>query len=127
MSFCTLVMSVIALPSAAFGARLKETVIAGNCPWCVMESASVVVSKCEKALNGTALLVIELVAPAEVAPPGPLNVLDRNAFAGGTNVLADGVNNGEPVSAFDPADVEPWPEEEDAGAPLWPAEEFDSI
>ena len=53
-------------------------------------------------------------------------VVDRNAFAGGVNVLADGVNNAEPVSALEPADVEPWPEEDDAGAPLCPAEEFAS-
>ena len=32
MSFCTLVIAVIAPPSAALGARLKETVIAGNWP-----------------------------------------------------------------------------------------------
>ena len=32
MSFCTLVMAEIAPPSAALGARLKETVMAGNCP-----------------------------------------------------------------------------------------------
>ena len=32
ISFCTLVIAEIAPPSAAFGARLKETVIAGNCP-----------------------------------------------------------------------------------------------
>jgi hypothetical protein len=53
-------------------------------------------------------------------------VLDRNAFTGGVNVFADGVNSAEPVSAFEPADVEPLPEEDDAGAPLCPAEEFDS-
>jgi hypothetical protein len=32
----------MAPPSAAFGARLKETVIAGNWPWWVIESGSVV-------------------------------------------------------------------------------------
>jgi hypothetical protein len=128
MSFCTFVISEIAPPNAAFGARLNETVIAGNCPWCVIESASVVVSKCEKALNGTALLVVELVAPADVAPLLELDVtvLDVSAFAGGVSVFADGVNNADPVSAFEPADVEPLPEEEEAAAPLWPADEFDS-
>src|SRR5260370_38612360 len=45
MSFWTLSMAVMAPPSAAFGARLNETGIDGNCPWCVIESGSVVVSK----------------------------------------------------------------------------------
>jgi hypothetical protein len=45
MLFCKLLMSEIALPSEACGARLNDTVIDGNCPWCVIESGSVVVSK----------------------------------------------------------------------------------
>jgi hypothetical protein len=126
MSCCTFVIDEIAPPKAAFGARLNETVMAGNCPWCVIESASVVVSKWEKALNGTALAVVELVVPAEVAPPATFDVLVRSAFGGGVSVFADGVNSAEPVSAFEPADVEPLPEDDDAGAPLCPAEEFDS-
>jgi hypothetical protein len=58
-----------------------------------MESASVVFSKCEKALRGTALLVAELVAPAEVAPllDDDVAVLAENAFPGGASVFADGV------------------------------------
>src|SRR5580698_8424662 len=67
MLFCSLSIFVIALPSDAFGARLNETVIDGNCPWCVIESGSVTVSKCEKALSGIALADVELVIPAELA------------------------------------------------------------
>ena len=42
-------------------------------------------SKCEKALSGTALLVAELVAPAELAPllDVAVEVLAESAFAGG--------------------------------------------
>ena len=32
MSCCTLSIAVMALPKAAFGARLNETVTEGNCP-----------------------------------------------------------------------------------------------
>ena len=126
MSFCTLVISVIAPPRAALAPRLKETVIAGNWPWWVIASGSVVVSKCEKALNGTALAKVELVAPAEVAPLLEVaeEVLDVSAFAGGVRVFAEGVKSGEVVIAFDPAEVEPF-EEEVAAAPLVPAAEFD--
>jgi hypothetical protein len=122
ISFCTFVISLIAPPSAAFGARLKDTVIAGNCPWCIIDSASVVVSKCENALNGTALLKVELVVPAEVAPllEFAFTVLDVSALIGGVNVFADAVNKTELVRAFDPADVEPLPDYEVAAAPVVP-------
>src|ERR1700677_3367087 len=102
MSFCALSTAVIALPSAAFRARLNDTVIAGNWPWCVTASGSVVFSKCAKALSGTALLVVELVAPAELAPT--LDVLAVSAFPGGVRVFADGVYRAELVSALDPAE-----------------------
>ena len=68
MSFCVLSTAVMASPSAALGERLNDTVIAGNWPWWLIESASVVFSKREKALSGTALLMAELVVPAEFAP-----------------------------------------------------------
>ena len=55
-SFCTFSTAVMALPSAPFSARLKETVTDGNWPWWVIESGSVVFSKWVKALSGTALL-----------------------------------------------------------------------
>ncbi len=45
----------MAEPSAAFGARLNETVAAGNCPWWVIESGWVVVWTLANALSGTAL------------------------------------------------------------------------
>ena len=67
ISFCTLSIAEMALPRAAFGARLNDAVIAGNWPWWVITSGSVVFSKCEKAANGTALLKVELEG-AEAAP-----------------------------------------------------------
>jgi hypothetical protein len=91
-----------------------------------MASGSVVVSKCVKALKGTALLKAELVAPAEVEPwlEADVTVLDVSAFTGGTSVFADGVKSGEVVIALEPADEEPLAPEE-AAAPLVPAAEFD--
>ncbi len=58
-----------------------------------MASDSVVFSKCENALRGTALLVAELVVPADVDPllDDAVVVADESAFCGGTSVLADGV------------------------------------
>jgi hypothetical protein len=82
----------MALPNAAFDARLNDTVIAGNCPWWLMESGSVVFSKWVNALSGTALLVAELVAPAEPAPVlDGAEVPGESAFVGGVRVFADGV------------------------------------
>ena len=47
----------MALPRAPLRARLKETVTERNCPWWVIESASLARSwMLVKALNGTALL-----------------------------------------------------------------------
>ena len=92
-----------------------------------MESASVVFSKCEKALNGTAALYAELVVPAEVAPllEVEFTVLDVSAFTGGVKVFADAVYKGEVVIALEPAEVEPLPEEEVAAAPVVPAADPD--
>ncbi len=92
-----------------------------------MESASVVVAKCENALNGTAELNAELVVPAEVAPllEFEFTVLHVSALTGGVNVFADAVNKGEVVIALDPADVEPLPEEELAPAPVVPVADPD--
>ena len=56
-----------------------------------------------------------------------MTLLEVSAFGGGASVFADGVNNADPVSAFEPADVEPLPDEDEAGAPLCPAEEFASM
>jgi hypothetical protein len=121
MLFCSVSMVVMALPSDAFGARLKETVIDGNCPWCVMESGSVVVSKWEKALRGMALLGVELVIPAELAPLVDAVVPAAMTRAGGAMVFALGVYRVDAVSAFEPADVEPLPDDVEAPAPVVPA------
>src|ERR1700732_5237642 len=97
-AFCASSTAVMALPSAALGARLNETVIAGNCPWWLIESASVVFSKCEKALSGTALLMAELGAPAEDAPLFDVEaVVGVSAFAGGARVFAAGVYSADEV------------------------------
>src|ERR1700722_1394499 len=103
----------MALPRAAPGARLEETVLGGNCHWWLMERDWVLVSKCEKALNGTALLKAELVTLLpEAADEAPA----VRALAGDERVLADGVKSAEVVRALEPADVEPLPVEL-AGAP----------
>src|SRR5580704_8177030 len=86
MSFCTFSTTEMASPSEAFSARLNETVIAGNCPWWLIESGSVVFSKWQNALNGTSLLMAELFEPAEPAPV--LTTFADKAFEGGAKVLA---------------------------------------
>src|SRR3984957_12540141 len=126
-SFSTLSTAVIASPSEAFGASLNDTVMAGNWPWGLMESASVVFSKCEKALNGTALLMVELVPPVEFAPV--LDVEDafgESAFAGGARLFADGVYFAEVVSALDPAAEAPEDANKvEAPLPVAPADALD--
>src|ERR1035441_2400206 len=127
MSFCTLSTTAMASPSAAFGTRLNDTVMAGNWPWWLMESASVVFSKCEKALSGTALLVAELVMPAEFAPLLDVEeALAGRLFPGGAMEFADGVYSDEVVSAFDPAaDAPEDANEEEAPAPVAPEDALD--
>ena len=58
-----------------------------------MARDSVVFSKCAIALSGTALLVAELVAPADPAPllEFAVAVLAVRALAGGARLLAAGV------------------------------------
>lgn len=92
-----------------------------------MESGSVVFSKCEKAPSGTALLIVELVVPAEFAPVlGPVEALGESAFAGGASVFADGVYGAEAVSALDPAEDDPEDaNEDDAPVPVAPADVLD--
>ena len=93
-----------------------------------MESASVVFSKCENALSGTALLLAELVAPAELAPllDEALEALVESAFAGGARVFAAGVYCAEAVSAFDPAEEDPEDaKDEEAPAPVAPEDALD--
>jgi hypothetical protein len=58
-----------------------------------MDNGSVVVSKCENALKGTALLKAELVVPAEFAPELVLLlvVVVVRTLAGGVSALDEGV------------------------------------
>src|ERR1700720_1891264 len=85
-SCCTLVIAVIALPSAAFGAKLKETVTAGDCPRGLMEKDSDVRSKWVNALSGTALLICELLLVfAELVPVPFVVVLGESALEGVVN------------------------------------------
>ena len=57
-----------------------------------MTSGSVAVSKWEKALSGTALAMMELVGPADVAPwLAVVATLGVSALIGGARVAADGV------------------------------------
>ncbi len=92
-----------------------------------MESASVVFSKCEKALSGTALLMAELGAPAEFAPVLDVEeALGERTFAGGARVFAAGEYRAEVVSALDPAEAAPEDaNEEEAPVPVAPADALD--
>src|SRR6202035_4321137 len=105
-SFSTVSTAVMASPSAPFGARLNDTVIAGNCPWWFMESGSVVFTKYENALKGTALLAFELVVVAAVTDLFALaaELFGDSAFVGGVREFDDGVYFAVVVRAFDPAD-----------------------
>jgi hypothetical protein len=81
-----------------------------------------------KALNGTAPLIAELVAPAEAAPllDAAAELLAVSAFAGGVRVAADGVYCAELVSAFDPAEDEPEDAKEvEAPVPVAPTDALD--
>src|ERR1700680_2995119 len=106
MSFCTLVTESMAPPSEAPGAMLKETVTEGNCPWWVMESGSVVVSKWAMALSGTALLGVELLVPAALTPC-VVPLTGAITRAGAVIVPAEGVYAADSVMAFEPAGEEP--------------------
>ena len=93
-----------------------------------MASDSVVFSKCAKALSGMALLVAELVVPAEPAPllDVAVEVLAESALAGGVRVFAAGVYSAEVVRPFDPAEDDPEDaKEEEAPAPLAPEDALD--
>ena len=78
-------------------------------------------------LSGTALLVAELVAPAEAAPLLDEAVeLVESAFAGGARVLAAGVYCAEAVSALEPAEDDPEDaKEEEAPVPVAPDDALD--
>ena len=89
-----------------------------------MDSGSVAVSKCENALNGTALLSAELVVPAEAAPVLAVVEVD-SAFVGAVSTFDEGVYWAVLVRAFDPAEAELDDENDvDAPAPLAPEDAF---
>jgi hypothetical protein len=73
------------------------------------------------------LLIVELVAPAELAPlVDAVDVLGESAFAGGASVFADGVYSAELVSALEPAADAPEEANEDAApAPVAPEDALD--
>jgi len=66
------------------------------------------------------LLGVELVIPAEFAPFVDAVVPAVSTRVAGVSVFADGVYSVDAVCAFDPADVDPFPEDVDAPAPLVP-------
>ena len=83
--------------------------MAGNCPWWLMESDSVVFSKCAKALSGTALLEAEPEGAVD-APPlleAVVEAFAESALTGGARLLADGVYIAEVVRALEPAEDAP--------------------
>ena len=93
--------------------------MAGNCPWWLIESSSVVVAKWAKALSGTSLLSDEL--PAEIVLAVVFAIL--SALVGAVSVLVAAVYCAVPVRAFDPAEDEPEAENEVAApAPVAPEE-----
>src|SRR5271169_4097832 len=96
----TLLTAVIALPSAALGARLNDTVTEGNCPWRLMESGDWVRSKRVNAPSGTAFAELDLLVAFEVlAPVAPTPAL--MALFGGMRTPEEGVYFTGVVSAFE--------------------------
>ena len=88
-----------------------------------MDSGSVVFSKCEKAPNGTALLMVEVAAATLLEVE---ELLAARAFTGGVRVFADGVYFAEVVRALDPAEDDPEDaNEEEAPVPVAPADALD--
>jgi hypothetical protein len=77
----------------------------------LIERYSDLVSKCENAPRGTALLFTELLATAELAALLELvaDALEVRAFGGGERVFGDAVYSAEVVKALEPAEVEPFP------------------
>ncbi len=112
MSLAVLLMSSMASPSEALGARLKETVTEGNWPWWLIDSDSVPGSMWANAVKGTALLKVELVVVlAELELPAAL-APRAMAFCGGVSTPEDGVKRAPVVVAFDPAVAEAEAEKE---------------
>jgi hypothetical protein len=67
-----------------------------------------------------ALLGVELVAPAELAPLVDAVVPAVITRCAGVSVPDVGVYSVDSVCAFDPADVDPFPDDVEAPAPLVP-------
>src|SRR5579863_10114903 len=117
-------ISVIALPSDASGARLKETVTEGNCPWWLIESASVMGTAAVKALRGITFAPTDAVSVLgvvpEVVPPvadEPLvEIAPASTLAGWVRTPEVGVYFTDVVTAFDPAAAEA-DEEKEVAAP----------
>jgi hypothetical protein len=104
---------------------LNDTVTDGNCPWWLIESASVVIDACVNALSGIAFaptdeVVVFAVVPAVVPPlaedvPCAL-VVPASTLVGAVLTPEEGVYFTELVVAFDPAEDEA-DEENDVTAP----------
>ena len=95
----TLLISFIAVPKAACGARLKDTVTAGNWPWWLIESASVVGVIVANVLSGTELLP----AAAVLALAVPIAVAPARTLLGVVKSPEEGVYLTPPVRALEPA------------------------
>src|SRR5260370_10059410 len=70
MSRCACSIAFVASPKEPFGARLKEIVTAGNCPWCVTARGALRVSKWLNVLSGTAAPLTVVVAMGLAEPVG---------------------------------------------------------
>src|SRR6516164_8243497 len=122
ISSTTLLISLMAVPSDACGAKLNETVTAGNWPWWLMESASVVGAMLAKVLRGTAFAAVELVRVLVV----PMAVVVPITLFGVVISPEDGVYLTPAVSAFEPAAADADDENDvTAPAPVALAEAFD--
>src|SRR5260370_9934419 len=74
MSRCACLIAFVASPKEPFGARLKEIVTAGNCPWCVTARGALRVSKWLNVLSGTAAPLTVVVAMGLAEPVGAAGV-----------------------------------------------------
>src|SRR5271155_5309433 len=61
-------MASVASPREELGARLKEMVTTGNCPWWLTDKGEVFISKCVNELRGTAAPFAEEVAAGRGEP-----------------------------------------------------------
>ena len=95
---------------------MNETVTEGNCPWWLMDRASLVRSIRVNAPKGTALLIAAVVDVLGVVPVGDELLLCESAPKGGPRTPEEGVYGSVVVVAFDPAEAEPEDENELAAA-----------